>query len=90
MFALPNKVFACFEYVTSLIKIIIFLIIIVLSLALVLGAGPNGFVHHGETWTDFPPFLNGFSVSWSLKDSNLPLINLGICQLCSSCNMGSW
>ncbi|KAJ5467918.1 hypothetical protein N7475_005670 [Penicillium sp. IBT 31633x] len=61
MFALPNKVFACFEYVTSLIKIIIFLIIIVLSLALVLGAGPNGFVHHGETWTDFPPFLNGFS-----------------------------
>lgn len=63
IFVLPNKVFAWFEYVTSLIKIVIFLIIIILSLALVLGAGPNGHIHHGETWTTLPPFLNGFSVS---------------------------
>ncbi|KAF5001027.1 hypothetical protein FGRMN_1312 [Fusarium graminum] len=61
IFLLPNTVFAWFEYVTSLIKIFLFLIIIVLSLALVLGAGPNGYVHHGETWTQLPPFLNGFS-----------------------------
>ncbi|KAJ6139034.1 hypothetical protein N7471_005520 [Penicillium samsonianum] len=61
IFVLPNKVFAWFEYVTSLIKIVIFLIIIVLSLALVLGAGPKGSIHHGETWTTLPPFLNGFS-----------------------------
>ncbi|OQD89901.1 hypothetical protein PENANT_c002G07102 [Penicillium antarcticum] len=61
IFTLPNKVFAWFEYVTSLIKIVIFLIIIVLSLALVLGAGPNGYIHHGDTWTEFPAFLNGFS-----------------------------
>ncbi|KAJ5550278.1 hypothetical protein N7461_004976 [Penicillium sp. DV-2018c] len=61
VFALPNKFFAWFEYVTSLIKIVIFLIIILLSLALVLGAGPNGYVHHGDTWTTLPPFLNGFS-----------------------------
>lgn len=27
---------------------------------MVLGAGPNGKMHHGETWTDFPVFLNGF------------------------------
>ncbi|KAJ5773732.1 hypothetical protein N7457_008628 [Penicillium paradoxum] len=61
IFALPNKVFAWFEYVTSIIKIVIFLIIIVLSLALVLGAGPNGSMHRGDTWTELPPFLNGFS-----------------------------
>ncbi|CAG8296771.1 unnamed protein product [Penicillium salamii] len=61
IFALPNKVFAWFEYVTSLIKIVIFLIIIILSLALVLGAGPKGTFHHGDTWTSLPPFLNGFS-----------------------------
>ncbi|KAF5684267.1 amino acid transport GAP1 [Fusarium circinatum] len=61
IFLLPNTVFAWFEYVTSLIKIFLFLIIITLSLALVLGAGPNGYVHHGETWTDRPAFLNGFS-----------------------------
>ncbi|KAJ5247958.1 hypothetical protein N7524_011918 [Penicillium chrysogenum] len=61
IFVLPNKVFAWFEYVTSLIKIVIFLIIILLSLALVLGAGPNGYIHRGETWTTLTPFLNGFS-----------------------------
>ncbi|KAJ5129995.1 uncharacterized protein N7515_006034 [Penicillium bovifimosum] len=61
IFALPNKVFAWFEYATSLIKIVIFLIIILLSLALVLGAGPSGYVHHGDTWTTLPPFLNGFT-----------------------------
>jgi hypothetical protein len=65
IFVLPNKVFAWFEYVTSLIKIVIFLIIILLSLALVLGAGPNGYIHRGETWTTLTPFLNGFSVSHS-------------------------
>ncbi|KAF9877998.1 amino acid permease [Colletotrichum karsti] len=61
IFLLPNKAFAWFEYFTSLIKIFLFLIIIVLSLALVLGAGPNGRIHHGETWTQLPPFLNGFT-----------------------------
>ncbi|CAG9948004.1 unnamed protein product [Clonostachys rosea f. rosea IK726] len=60
IFILPNTVFAWFEYVTSIIKIFLFLIIILLSLAMVLGAGPNGKMHHGETWTDFPVFLNGF------------------------------
>ncbi|PIG88624.1 hypothetical protein AARAC_000456 [Aspergillus arachidicola] len=62
VFLLPNRAFAWFEYITSLIKILLFLFIIVLSLALVLGAGPNGYMHHGETWTDRPAFLNGFSV----------------------------
>ncbi len=61
IFLLPNTVFAYFEYVTSLIKIFLFLLIITLSLALTLGAGSKGYVHHGETWTDHPAFLNGFS-----------------------------
>jgi amino acid transporter len=41
---------------------VVFLIIIILSLALVLGAGPNGYMHHGDTWTSLPAFLNDFSV----------------------------
>ncbi|KAH7134557.1 amino acid permease/ SLC12A domain-containing protein [Dactylonectria estremocensis] len=61
IFCLPNTIFAWFEYVTSIIKIFLFLIIIFLSLALVLGAGPNGKVADGSTWTDLPPFKNGFS-----------------------------
>ncbi|KIW63963.1 hypothetical protein, variant [Phialophora macrospora] len=61
IFLLPNTAFAWFEYVTSLIKIFLFLLIITLSLALTLGAGPKGYVHHGDTWTDYPAFLNGFS-----------------------------
>jgi amino acid transporter len=59
---MPNVVFAWFEYVTSLIKIFLFLLIILLSLALVCGAGPTGTVHHGSYWTDLPAFKNGFAV----------------------------
>jgi amino acid transporter len=64
IFLLPNRAVAWFEYVTSLIKILTFLIIIILSLALILGAGPKGYIHRGESWTIFNPFLNGFAVSW--------------------------
>lgn len=63
IFTLPNKVFAWFEYVTSLIKVVIFLIIILLSLAIVCGAGPAGYVHDGVSWRTTPVFKNGFSVS---------------------------
>lgn len=62
IFTMPNTVFAWFEYCTSLIKIVLFILIILLSLAIVCGAGPKGYVHHGETWTEFPAFKNGFSV----------------------------
>ncbi|KAI4199062.1 MAG: hypothetical protein LQ350_004884 [Teloschistes chrysophthalmus] len=61
IFTMPNTVFAWFEYCTSLIKIVLFILIILLSLAIVCGAGPKGYVHHGETWTEFPAFKNGFS-----------------------------
>lgn len=63
IFLLPNKAFAWFEYVTSVIKIFLFLLIIVLSLAIVCGAGPGGYVHDGAYWRDLPPFKNGFTVS---------------------------
>ncbi|KAM3070515.1 hypothetical protein ACMFMG_010336 [Clarireedia jacksonii] len=61
IFMLPNKVFAWFEYITSLIKILLFLIIITVSLAIVCGAGPHGYVHNGSYWTDLPVFKNGFA-----------------------------
>ena len=67
IFALPNKVFAWFEYVTSLVKIALFLIIITLGIALIAGAGPTGHAHNGSTWTDLPAFKNGFFVSISPK-----------------------
>lgn len=63
IFLLPNKAFAWFEYITSVIKIFLFLLIIVLSLAIVCGAGPGGYVHDGEYWRDLPAFKNGFTVS---------------------------
>ena len=62
IFVMPNVFFAWFEYFTSLIKIGLFMLIIALSLAIVCGAGPQGYVHHGTTWTDLPAFKNGFSV----------------------------
>ncbi|CAO1603852.1 hypothetical protein XANCAGTX0491_007430 [Xanthoria calcicola] len=61
IFVMPNTVFAWFEYGTSLIKIGLFILIILLSLAIVCGAGPEGYVHDGASWTDLPAFKNGFS-----------------------------
>ncbi|KAI4108590.1 MAG: hypothetical protein LQ339_002106 [Xanthoria mediterranea] len=61
IFVMPNTVFAWFEYGTSLIKIGLFILIILLSLAIVCGAGPEGYVHDGSAWADLPAFKNGFS-----------------------------
>lgn len=62
LFILPNKYFAWFEYFTSLVKIFLFLLILTVSLAIVCGAGPGGYVHDGAYWRDLPAFKNGFSV----------------------------
>jgi amino acid permease len=91
IFLLPNTVFAWFEYITSLIKIFLFLLIITLSLALTFGAGPKGYIHHGQTWTEHPAFLNGFSVS---RSSDLFFLEgyvdiLGFCKRCFARDMGS-
>ena len=60
IFALPNQVFAWFEYITSLVKIFAFLLITFVSLAVVCGAVPKGFGHHGDTWSYLQPLKHGF------------------------------
>lgn len=62
IFVCPVKLFAQFEYITSMVKVILFVFLIVICVAMIGGAGKTGKVHHGSTWTDFPPFKNGFSV----------------------------
>ncbi|KAF2092306.1 hypothetical protein K490DRAFT_33007 [Saccharata proteae CBS 121410] len=60
LMSLPNKYFAWFEYVASILKIAALVIFVVAMFAMVLGAGPTGHAHHGETWTRYPAFKNGF------------------------------
>ncbi|EXJ91451.1 hypothetical protein A1O1_04563 [Capronia coronata CBS 617.96] len=61
VFVLPNKAFAWVQTFGSMVKIILFLLIVVLSLALIGGAGPTGSVHHGSYWTHGMAFQNGFA-----------------------------
>ncbi|KAJ9660897.1 hypothetical protein H2198_002242 [Neophaeococcomyces mojaviensis] len=60
IFVMPNTVFAWFEYVSSIIKILLFLLIIFTSLAIIGGAGAQGPLD-GSYWRDLPVFKNGFS-----------------------------
>lgn len=41
----------------------LFLFVTAISLAVIAGAGPSGYVRHGSTWTDLPMFKNGFGVT---------------------------
>ncbi|KAF4459808.1 Amino acid polyamine transporter I [Fusarium albosuccineum] len=61
VFLMPNNVFAWLQYVGALVKVFLFVLLIILSCAVIGGAGPQGFVHHGEYWTDLPAFKNGFA-----------------------------
>lgn len=60
IFSLPNKVFAWFEYITSIVKVALFFLIIAVSIAILSGAGTQPYARHGEPWTTLPPFKNGF------------------------------
>ncbi|KAI7334543.1 hypothetical protein KC315_g3690 [Hortaea werneckii] len=60
IFALPNSVFAWFEYATAVLKVFALITFIIVAFALVLGAGPDGYVHRGETWQGGLAFRNGF------------------------------
>ncbi|EXJ76880.1 hypothetical protein A1O3_10525 [Capronia epimyces CBS 606.96] len=60
VFFLPNKAFAWLQSFGSMVKIILFLLIVVLSLALIGGAGSTGSVHDGSYWTNGLAFQNGF------------------------------
>lgn len=60
IFSLPSKYFAWFEYGTAILKVIALFIFIIAGFAMVLGAGPKGTVHKGETWQEGGAFRNGF------------------------------
>lgn len=45
-----------------MVKVFLFLFIVIVSLAIIGGAGPDGYVRNGSTWTDLPAFKNGFGV----------------------------
>ncbi|KAH7007261.1 amino acid permease/ SLC12A domain-containing protein [Ilyonectria destructans] len=60
VFVLPNNAFAWLQCIGSLVKIVLFFIIIGLSLALIGGAGPTGSVSDGSYWKNGLAFQNGF------------------------------
>ncbi|CZR61357.1 related to amino acid transport protein GAP1 [Phialocephala subalpina] len=60
IFLLSNKWWGYFEYAASVLKILALIIFILAGFAMILGAGPTGKKHTGETWRDYPVFLNGF------------------------------
>lgn len=64
LFSLPTKWFAWYEYVTSVVKIFGVAIFLILDFAIIVGAGPTGKVHNGETWREGPLVKNGFGVSF--------------------------
>lgn len=64
---MPNKFFGWLEYFGSLVKVFLFIFITLISLAIIGGAGPKGYVRDGSTWSDLPVFKNGFGVGSGLK-----------------------
>ncbi|KEF57301.1 uncharacterized protein A1O9_05218 [Exophiala aquamarina CBS 119918] len=60
LFSLPTKWFAWYEYVTSVVKVFGVMIFLIMDFAIIVGAGPKGKVHHGETWHEGPLVKNGF------------------------------
>lgn len=64
VFILPNKIFAWLQCIGSLVKIALFVLIIIVSLALIAGVGPTGKVHDGSYWQN-GAFLNGFGVRFT-------------------------
>ncbi|PYI09197.1 hypothetical protein BO78DRAFT_405160 [Aspergillus sclerotiicarbonarius CBS 121057] len=60
VFLMPNKYFGWLQYFGSLVKVFLFLFLTVLSLAIIGGSGPSGYVRDGSTWTELPAFKNGF------------------------------
>ncbi|KAL3436533.1 amino acid permease/ SLC12A domain-containing protein [Aspergillus tetrazonus] len=60
VFFLPNTYFAWLQYFGSLVKVFLFVFFIIISLAVIGGAGPTGSVKDGSTWTDLPAFKNSF------------------------------
>ncbi|KAJ0272647.1 hypothetical protein COL940_010300 [Colletotrichum noveboracense] len=72
VFFLPNKFFAWLQSIGSLVKIILFVFVIFLSLALIAGAGPTGSVKDGSYWREGKAFQNGFMVM--IRHSRLTML----------------
>ncbi|PYI34381.1 proline-specific permease [Aspergillus indologenus CBS 114.80] len=60
VFLMPTSFFGWLEYIGSLMKAFLFVFITIISLAIIGGAGPTGYVRDGSTWTDLPAFKNSF------------------------------
>ncbi|PYH45987.1 proline-specific permease [Aspergillus saccharolyticus JOP 1030-1] len=60
VFLMPTPFFGWLEYLGSLIKAFLFVFITIISLAIIGGAGPTGYVRDGSTWTALPAFKNSF------------------------------
>lgn len=65
IFSLPSKYFGWFEYGTAIMKVVALFVFMITGFAMVLGAGPKGITHHGETWQSgaFRNEFKGFSNS---------------------------
>jgi amino acid transporter len=59
LFMLPSIWFGWFEYVAAILKVIALFTFIVAGFAMILGAGPKGYVHTGEGWRE-DASKNGF------------------------------
>lgn len=64
LFSFPNKWFAWFQYIASVIKVVALVMFLILDLAIIMGAGPKGHFHDGKTWRENSLFRNGFAVSY--------------------------
>ncbi|KAL4775706.1 amino acid permease-domain-containing protein [Aspergillus nidulans var. acristatus] len=60
VFFLPNTYFAWLQYFGSLVKVFLFVFFVIISLAIIGGAGPTDSVKDGSTWMELPAFKNGF------------------------------
>lgn len=56
---LPSYWFGWFEYLAAILKVIALFTFVIAGFAMVLGAGPKGYLHHGDGWKN-DPFKNGF------------------------------
>ncbi|KAF2634653.1 amino acid permease [Massarina eburnea CBS 473.64] len=59
LFLLPSYWFGWFEYLAAILKVIALFTFIIAGFAMVLGAGPKGYLHTGDGWRK-EPFKNGF------------------------------
>lgn len=68
-----------------MVKVILFLILVPLCIALIAGAGPTGSIHDGRTWTLLSPFKNGIKVSHDSQKHQDIVLELTVLQGFANC-----